>query len=170
MARRGKKIDDKTREEIRAYYASCGNKKETARKFGVSHSTVKKIVEESDDFDQLRAEKVADHIEKAWYLIDLYMNQLMTPEMLKKATPHSAAVVIGTMWDKIHKKRELDLKEQENELRRREIERKENGPTGEEVAEVVGKFVEALTSDPQDIWQGVEDEPEPEDMTEGDDE
>ncbi|BCU81892.1 hypothetical protein JIR001_16750 [Polycladomyces abyssicola] len=43
MGKRGKKIDDKTREEIRAYYAACGSKKETARKFGVSPSTVKRV-------------------------------------------------------------------------------------------------------------------------------
>ena len=161
MGRRGKKIDDKTREEIRAYYASCGSKKETARKFGVSHSTVKKIVEESDDFDRLRAQKRTEHIESAWEIINLYMDQLKKPEMLRKATPHSAAVVIGTMWDKLNKIRELDLKEKETELKQRELERKEQGPSDEEVAKVIGAFVRALDADKADVWDGIEDEKPP---------
>ncbi|MDQ0418849.1 DNA invertase Pin-like site-specific DNA recombinase [Croceifilum oryzae] len=58
MARRGKKLDDGLQEEIRAYYASCGNANETAKKFNVSWSTVKKIVAaHPDEFDKLREQK-----------------------------------------------------------------------------------------------------------------
>ena len=166
MAQRGKKIDDKTREEIRAFYAACGSMRETARRFGVSHSTVKNIVKESDDFDQLRRKKVAEHIEQAWEIIGLYMEHLKKPETLRKATPHSAAVVIGTMWDKIYKGRELDIREREAAIKQRELDRREEGPSDEAVAKVIGSFVRALDVDPADVWEGVESEKQPEESDE----
>ncbi|MDN4593202.1 hypothetical protein [Polycladomyces subterraneus] len=94
------------------------------------------------------------------------MDHLKKPETLQKATPHSAAVVIGTMWDKIHEKRELDLKEQENEIRRRELERKERGLSDEAVEKVVDQFVRALGADPSDVWEGIEDERPPKETAE----
>lgn len=167
MGRRGKKIDDKIREEIRAYYAACGNARETARKFGVSLSTVRRIRDaEPDEMAQLRSRKKQEHIEKAWQIINLYMEHLKKPETLRKATPHSAAVVIGTMWDKLNKIRELDLKEKETELKQRELERKEKGPSDEEVAKVIGAFVRALDGDKMDIWEGIENERSPEEEKE----
>jgi hypothetical protein len=60
--------------------------------------------------------------------------------------------------DKIYKKRELDLKEQENEIRRRELERKERGLSNEAVDKVVDQFIRALGADPSDLWEGIENE------------
>ncbi|BCU81891.1 hypothetical protein JIR001_16740 [Polycladomyces abyssicola] len=116
--------------------------------------------------EKLRTQKIADHIDQAWEIINLYMYHLKKTETLQKATPHSAAVVIRTMWDKIHKKRKLDLKEQENEIRRRELERKERGLSDEAVEKVVDQFVRALGVDPSDVWEGIENERPPEETAE----
>jgi cytidylate kinase len=173
MARRGKRIDDKLREEIRAYYASCGNMRETARKFGVSVSTVKKISEESDEFDQLRAQKIREYIEKAWDVIDRYIKRVADPELIQRTNARDSAVVIGTLWDKINKweelkikRQELALKEEENEIKRLELERKQQGPSDEDVVRVVQAFAKALGSDPTDVWEGIENERPPEEVEE----
>lgn len=131
MAKRGKKIDDKTREEIRAHYASCGNKKETARKFGVSESTVRKLVKESDDFAELRALKKREHIEKAWAIINTYMERVLDPRVVEKTNARDSAVVMGTLWDKINKEKELELKREELALKKLELERSEETDSGE---------------------------------------
>ena len=41
-------LDDKTRKKIVADYIECQNYREVARKYGVHHSTVKRIAEERD--------------------------------------------------------------------------------------------------------------------------
>lgn len=139
MARRGQKIDDKLREEIRAYFASCGNKKETARKFGVSDSTVRKVVSESDEFAELRAQKKREHIEKAWAIINTYMDRVLDPEVVERTNARDSAIVMGTLWDKINKEKELGLKQEELTLRRLELEKAEETDNGE-----LGQIAEAL--------------------------
>lgn len=152
MAKRGKKLDDKLREEIRAYLASCGNIRETARKFGVSTSTVRKIRDEKkDEFAQLRTQKKMEYIEKAWAIINLYIERVADPELIKKTNARDSAVVIGTLWDKINKEKELELKREELEMKREELalkklelERAEETDTGEleAIAEALKKVAE----------------------------
>lgn len=120
---RGKKLDDKTREEIKAFYASCGNMRETARKFGVSPSVVKKIVdEEKDEVEQLRTQKKQEWIEEAWKTINLYMQHVQDPKVVARTSARDSAILIGTLHDKMLKAQELELKRQEIELKRKEIE------------------------------------------------
>lgn len=161
MAKQGRKIDDKTREEIRAYYASCGNKKATARNFGISESTVRKIVNESDDFAELRAQKKSEHIEKAWQTINAYIAHINRPDLIAKTNARDSAIVIGTMWDKVIKerelelkRRELELKQEENELKRQELKRKEEGPKDADVS----PFINALKSDTEQLWDDDDEE------------
>lgn len=67
MGKRGMKTDDRTKEKIRACYATCGNMRKTARDCGVATSTVKKIVEEEpDSFERLRTEKKKEMIDEIW--------------------------------------------------------------------------------------------------------
>ncbi|MDF9296095.1 hypothetical protein [Geobacillus stearothermophilus] len=120
---RGKKLDDKTREEIKAFYASCGNMRETARKFNVSPSVVKKIVdEEKDEVEQLRTQKKQEWIEEAWKTINLYMQHVQDPKVIARTSARDSAILIGTLHDKMLKAQELELKRQELELKRKEIE------------------------------------------------
>lgn len=121
---RGKKLDDKTREEIRAYLASCGNVRETARKFGVSDFTVRKIRDEKkDEFAQLHAQKKEQWIEEAWKTINLYMQHVQDPKVIQRTSARDSAILIGTLHDKMLKAKELELKRQELELKKREIEK-----------------------------------------------
>lgn len=123
MAKPGQKLDDRTREQIRAFYASCGNMRETARKFGVSPSTVKRIVDEKqDEVEQLRTQKKEQWIEEAWRTIHLYMEHVQDPKVVKKTSARDSAILIGTLHDKMLKVQELELKRQELELKRQEIE------------------------------------------------
>jgi hypothetical protein len=120
---RGKKLDDKTREEIKAFYASCGNMRETARKFNVSPSVVKKIVdEEKDEVEQLRTQKKQQWIEEAWRTINLYMQHVQDPKVIARTSARDSAILIGTLHDKMLKAQELELKRQELELKRKELE------------------------------------------------
>lgn len=67
MARQGQKLTDELKEQIRAHLVVSGNVKETARTFKVSDSTVMKIRDENkDDFEQLRADKKKEMIERVW--------------------------------------------------------------------------------------------------------
>lgn len=64
MAKQGQKLTDELKEKIKAHLASGGNIRETAREFGVSPSTVKKIKEEEpDEFERLRTEKREEMID-----------------------------------------------------------------------------------------------------------
>jgi IS30 family transposase len=120
---RGKKLDDKTREEIKAFYASCGNMRETARHFGVSPNTVMRIVnDEKDEVAQLRTQKKQQWIEEAWRTINLYMQHVQDPKVIAKTSARDSAILIGTLHDKMLKAQELELKRQELELKRKELE------------------------------------------------
>ena len=120
---RGKKLDDKTREEIRAYYAQCGNASETARKFNVSRSTVINLRDEKkDEFEQLRHHKKEQWINEAWNTINLYMNHVQDKEVIQKTNARDSAILIGTLHDKMLKAKELDLKREELDLKRKEVE------------------------------------------------
>ncbi|SDZ00585.1 hypothetical protein [Thermoactinomyces sp. DSM 45892] len=125
MARRGKKLGDELREQIKAHYASCGNANETARRFCVSWSTVKKIVAANpDSFHKLREQKKKEHIEKAWSVIHAYTDHVGNPELIQKTNARDSAIVIGTIWDKLNREIELAYKGQEIELKRKELEQK----------------------------------------------
>ena len=123
MARRGQKLDDRTREHIRAHYAQSGNMSETARQFGVSPNTVRNIVnEKKDEVEKLRKLKKAEWIEEAWRTIGLYMERLQDPKVVERTSARDSVIVVGTLQDKILKARELDLKQQEIDLKRQEVE------------------------------------------------
>lgn len=62
-----KPIEPEKKEQIRAHLSLSDNLRETARKFGVSPHTVKKIRDEQPDlFAQLRTDKKEQMIEKIW--------------------------------------------------------------------------------------------------------
>lgn len=123
MMGRGKKIDDKKREQIRAHYASCGNQRETARRFGVSPTTVKRLVDDKkDDVEQLRTHKKKQWVNEAWKTIGLYMDHVQDEKVIKRTSARDSAILIGTLHDKILKQRELEIKQQEVDLKKQEVE------------------------------------------------
>ncbi|MED0673128.1 hypothetical protein P4S95_23420 [Aneurinibacillus aneurinilyticus] len=111
MAKRGQKIDDKTREQIKAYYAGCGNLRETARKFGVAPSTVKSIAEEApDDFEQLRTQKREQHINEAYSMLTLsrsYLAQRINMAMKGMPVVQQAINTLGNTLDILSESEEL---------------------------------------------------------------
>ncbi|AUS07415.1 hypothetical protein C1X05_00105 [Laceyella sacchari] len=150
MGRRGKKLDEKTREAIIAHYASCGNLSETARMFNVSVSTVHKVVKNSpaDQFEELRNQKKKEHIEKAWSVINAYIEHVYNPELIQKTNARDSAIVIGTLWDKINREKELEFKGQEIELKRQELEQKNKAPE----APNVQIYLDALRGEVKDVF------------------
>lgn len=119
-----KRIDHKKREEIRAYLAANGNVRGTAREFGVSDFTVRKIRDEKpDEFTQLHAHKKAQWIDEAWKTIGLYMNHVQDEKVINRTGARDSAILIGTLHDKMIKSRELDLKQQELDLKKKEVEK-----------------------------------------------
>jgi hypothetical protein len=121
---RGKKVDDKTREQIKAFYASCGNMNRTAKEFKVSWSTVKSICEEDDNLEKIREHKKEEWISEAWKTINLYIQHVQTEEVVKRTGARDSAILIGTLHDKMIKNKELSLKREELDLRKKELEHK----------------------------------------------
>jgi len=158
MARQGQRIDDETRERIRAALAAGNTVTYVAKQFDVSRATVRAIRDEVDarEFTELRHKKKTEYIEKAWEVINAYMEHLAKPETIQKASAHAAAVVVGVMWDRLLRIQELALREQELELKIREMERKENGLSDESVQEIIGRFARALGTDTVD-WESEEE-------------
>lgn len=69
MGKRGKAIDDKTKERLLSHYATFGSYTDTGREFGVSEGSVRKYVKdakaESDAFTELYETKRKENIEEA---------------------------------------------------------------------------------------------------------
>jgi len=106
MAKQGKKIDPELKEQIRAYLAMCDNTRETARKFGVSDSTVRAIRDEKpDEFTQIRADKRQQLIDKLWDNIvdaaELGHDMIRDAKTGKRDIPLShISTYLGTLYDK----------------------------------------------------------------------
>lgn len=147
MGQRGKKLTDKNREEIRAYYASCGNQSATARKFGVSTSTVRSIInEQKDEVEKLRTHKKQQWVNEAWKTINMYVEHVQKENVVNKTSARDSAILIGTLHDKMIKSEELQLKRDEIELKRQEMEDKAKGPSKPDVS----VYVNALKG--EQVW------------------
>ena len=123
MAKKGQKLSDKQREEIRAYYASCGNQNRTAREFGVSPSTVRLIIhEKKDEVEKIRTSKKEQWVSEAWATINKYMEHVQSEDVINRTNARDSAILIGTLHDKMLKSKELEIKREELKLKRKEIE------------------------------------------------
>lgn len=146
---KGKKIDDKTREQIKAFYASCGNMRETARQFKVSPNTIKRIVDdEKDEVSQLRTHKKEQWISEAWKTINLYIEHVQSESVIKKTGARDSAILIGTLHDKMIKNTELELKREELALKRQELEKKDKAPDKPNV----NVYIEALKGEMSEVF------------------
>lgn len=107
MAKQGQKLTEELREQIKAFLASNGNIRETARQFNVSPSTVKKVKEENvDEFEQLRTDKKQQMIDAIWTsLVDA---QQLGHQMITEAKKgerdiplNQISTYYGTLYDKM---------------------------------------------------------------------
>lgn len=107
----GAKIKESVEKQIVADYLETGSYRETARNFGVSDSTVKRIVADSSEFERMLAEKRKKDTEDVLHfmerkrevvceIIEKGLNVLNDEEKLASATPAQITTAIGTLIDK----------------------------------------------------------------------
>lgn len=107
----GARIKESVEKRIVADYLETGSYRETARNFGVADSTVKRIVEDSSDFQRMLAKKRQKDTEDVLHfmerkrevvceIIEKGLNVLNDEEKLATATPAQITTAIGTLIDK----------------------------------------------------------------------
>ncbi len=105
------RITDKKRKKIVADYLELGSYNATAKKNGVSKDSVKRIVQDCEDFaeksQQKKDENTADilaYMESkrniVCEIIDKGLTALNDPEKLAMATPAQITTALGTLIDK----------------------------------------------------------------------
>ena len=105
-------LTDKQKKKILADYAVCGVYAKVAKKHKVHPSTVKRLVQKSEDKPMV-TNAVAEKKEIARYmedkkdmvcdLIGIYLDELMSQDRLKKAPINQIASAMGTVIDKFIK-------------------------------------------------------------------
>lgn len=70
-----KRLSDKEKKEIIAYYIECQNLRETARKFNVSPDTVKRLTKENKDIEQNLSEKKEENTKSVLNELDKTKNK-----------------------------------------------------------------------------------------------
>lgn len=107
----GAKIKESVEKQIVADYLETESYRATGRNFGVAGMTVKRIVEDSDDFERMLSEKRQKDTEDVLHfmerkrevvceIIEKGLNVLNDEEKLAAATPAQITTAIGTLIDK----------------------------------------------------------------------
>ena len=105
------RLTDRQKKKILADYLESGSYRATARKNNVNPTTVKRVVEASDDFEQKAAEKKAQNTadilaymesqrDVVCQIIGNGLAVLNDPAKLAEATPSQITTAIGTLIDK----------------------------------------------------------------------
>ena len=105
------KLTDELRKKIIADYIDCENYSAVARKYDISRTTVANIVKNNSEiFEKLHRKKeentknvleyMGDKNGAVCELIDLYLNKLVSPEKMEKATLSQIATALGIIIDK----------------------------------------------------------------------
>lgn len=105
------KLTDKEKKQVIADYIECGSYNAVAKRHGISDKTVKAIVLSDSDFTNKSEDKkeqnsadILSHMEKKRdkvnEIIDVYLERLLDPEMLARATPSQLTTALGTLIDK----------------------------------------------------------------------
>lgn len=106
-----RKLTDKKRKQIIARYIECNNYCQTAREFGVSETTVRKLVKNSPEsvkkFEQKKEENTLDMLKymesqkgNAQNLLTNMILAMSDPAKLKKANVRDLATAFGIIFDK----------------------------------------------------------------------
>lgn len=105
------RLTDKQKKQIVADYVELGSYNAVAKKRKVSATTVKNLVladrETVQKCEQKKKQNTADilaHMEtkrdKVNEIIDVYLERLLSPEVLERATPSQLTTALGTLIDK----------------------------------------------------------------------
>lgn len=96
---RGPTLTDELKENVRAFLISNGNVRETARKFGISPSSVMKIRDEdANEFEQLRTDKKAEFVSNAWSMIGEILVEMRNK--MPEASFRDLSTGLGIITDK----------------------------------------------------------------------
>lgn len=104
-------LTDKQKKRIIADYVESGSYNAVAKKHKVSHNTVRKVVLEDSETARKCEEKkiqnsadILSHMEtkkdKVNEIIDAYLEKLLDPAMISRATPSQLTTALGTLIDK----------------------------------------------------------------------
>lgn len=105
------RLTDRQKKMIIAEYLEIGSYNAVAKKYNVTRQTVKNIVtsntENRQKLQDKKEQNTADilaHMEtkkdKVNQIIDTYLEKLLDPEMIDKATPAQLTTALGTLIDK----------------------------------------------------------------------
>ena len=153
-----KKKTDKEIKKIIAYYLDCNNYSETARKFGMSDTGVKKLIdrESNKESTKLLEEKKNNNTQEVMQDMDERKDTVkrILGKLLKGIEDKSdnvdmftsirdLAMAYGTIVDKEFKRQELELKKKELALMEKELESDSN---------LNGSIIEAISGQMSSIW------------------
>lgn len=105
------RLTDEQKKQVVAGYIELHSYNAVAKLFGISDKTVKRIVEADSEYAEIVEEKkqqasadILAHMEtkrdKVNEIIDVYLERLLNPTMLSKATPSQLTTALGTLIDK----------------------------------------------------------------------
>lgn len=157
------RLTDKQKKEIIADYVESGSYRSTAKKFGVSATTVRAVCTDNPETIQKCTQKreqntaeILDYMEsrkeKAKDVLDAYIEALKKPEKIQAAKLSEIATAMGIMIDKFINnpmKHQLDKQKLEIELLKLESQVKDSQP--EEEAE--DNFMDALNGTAAEVWE-----------------
>ena len=153
-----KKKTDKEIKEIIAYYLDCNNYSETARKFGMSDTGVKKLIdrESNKESTKLLEEKKNNNTQEIMQDMDDRKETVkrLLGKLLKGiedkidnvdmfTSIRDIAMAYGTIVDKEFKRQELELKKKELALMEKDL---------ESDSSLNGSIIEAISGQMSSIW------------------
>ncbi len=155
-----KKKTDKEIKEIIAYYLDCNNYSETARKFGMSDTGVRKLINRESDKESTRLleEKKNNNTKEVIQdmddrketvkrllgkLLDAIEDKIDNVDMFTSV--RDIAMAYGTIVDKEFKRQELELKRKEIALMEKELE-------GD--SSLNSSIIQAIKGQMTSIWEG----------------
>lgn len=158
------RLTDRQKKRIIAEYVEVGSYNATAKKFGISESTVRRLCKREPEItrkaEQKREQNTADMLsfmesrkEQAKRVLDSYLESLDDPKKMAAAKLSEVATAMGIVIDKFINnpmKHQLDKQKLEIELLKLESQLKDSQP--EEEAE--DNFMDALNSVAGEIWEG----------------
>ena len=122
------RLTDKQKKKILADYVECGSYNATAKMNGVTHQTVKRVVNESTEItkkvQQKKEQNTLDMLaymdsrkEQAQSVIDDYLKALANPEKIEAAKLSEIATALGIVVDKFTKNVPVGTNSMEEQLK-----------------------------------------------------
>ena len=157
------RLTDKQKKKIIADYIESGSYNATAKKFGISESTVRRLCKREPEItkkaEQKKEQNTLDMLaymdsrkEQAQGVIDDYLEALANPAKIEAAKLSEVATAMGIVIDKFINnpmKHQLDKQKLEIELLKLESQVKDSQP--EDEAE--DNFMDALNGTAAEVWE-----------------